>query len=184
MVESQPEPRIAVIIRSTAWLGIAAHAGFIPLFWLSGYPQLAALNLLSVPTWVVARWLNGRRRSALAMWMVTTEVAVHAACAVLLLGWDSGFQYYVIPLIPFMMFNDRARTVTVTTASAGVILLFALLRTFSPPSVILPQALQWFAYANMLIPFLMLGLLSYYFRLASATVERKMTEMALTDPLT
>jgi diguanylate cyclase (GGDEF)-like protein len=30
----------------------------------------------------------------------------------------------------------------------------------------------------------MLGLLSYYFRLASANVERQMTEMALTDPLT
>src|SRR5689334_7812996 len=161
MVESQPEPRIAVIIRSTAWLGIAAHAGFIPLFWLSGYPQLAALNVLSVPTWILARWLNGRRHSALAMWLLTAEVAVHAALAVLLLGWDSGFQYYVIPLIPFMMFNDRAATATVTAASGGVIVLFGLMRALSPSAVVLPKALEWFAYANMLIPFLMLGLLSY-----------------------
>ena len=36
----------------------------------------------------------------------------------------------------------------------------------------------------MFIPFLMLGLLSYYFRLASTDVERKMTEIAQTDALT
>jgi diguanylate cyclase (GGDEF)-like protein len=82
------------------------------------------------------------------------------------------------------MFNDRARTLTVTMASACVLLGFALLRALSPASVALPSALEWFKYANMVIPFSMLGLQSYYFRLASANVERKMTEMALTDPLT
>src|SRR3954466_11719669 len=107
MAESTPEPRIAVLIRSSAWLGILAHTVFVPLFLLTGYSLLAAFNLLSVPTWVGAWWLNRRRLSTLAMWLLTAEVAAHAALAVSLLGWDSGFQYYLIPLIPFVMFNDR-----------------------------------------------------------------------------
>ena len=184
MAESTPEPRIAVLIRSSAWLGIFAHALFIPLFFLNGYPLLAAFNLLSVPTWVAAWWLNRRQLSTLAMWLLTTEVAVHAVLAVSLLGWNSGFQYYLIPLIPFVMFNDRARTVTVMCCSTGVVALFGMLRATAPERVALPGPLEAFAYANMVIPFSMLGLLSFYFRVASATVERQMTEMALTDPLT
>jgi diguanylate cyclase (GGDEF)-like protein len=184
MVEIQPEPRIAMIIRTSAWLGIAAHTGFIPLFWLTGYPVLAAFNLISVPTWAGAWLLNRRRHSTLAMWLLTVEVVAHAALAVAILGWGSGFQYYLIPLIPFMMFNDRAPIVTVTLASAAVLVIFALLARVAPAAVPLPATLEAFKYANMVIPFSMLALQSYHFRLASAAVEQRMTEMALTDPLT
>jgi predicted signal transduction protein with EAL and GGDEF domain len=184
MVEIQPEPRMAMIIRTSAWLGIAAHAGFIPLFWLTGYPALAAFNLVSVPTWVGAWLLNRRRHSTLAMWLLTGEVVAHAALAVAILGWGSGFQYYLIPLIPFMMFNDRAPIATVTLASAAVLVIFALLARLAPTGGPLPATLEAFKYANMVIPFSMLALQSYHFRLASTAVEARMTEMALTDPLT
>jgi diguanylate cyclase (GGDEF)-like protein len=176
--------RIAVIIHSTAWLGIVAHAGFIPLFALNGQPALAAFNALSVVIWVSAWLINRRGASTLAMWMLTVEVALHAVLAVTTLGWSSGFQYYLIPLIPFMMFNDRARTPTVMLASGVVLTTFVGLRWLAPTNVALPPALEAFKYANLFIPFLMLGLLSYYFRLASTDVERTMTEIARTDPLT
>jgi diguanylate cyclase (GGDEF)-like protein len=184
MGSSPLEARIAVIIRSTAWLGIVAHAGFIPLFAFSGQPALAAFNVLSVATWVAARMLNGRGASTLAMWMLTAEVAAHAVIAVISLGWGSGFQYYLIPLIPFMMFNDRAATRTVSAASAVVLATFVALLGVAPSTVALPTALAAFRYMNLFIPFLMLGMLSYYFRLASTDVERKMTEIAQTDALT
>jgi len=178
------DARIAVIIRSTAWLGIVAHAGFVPLFAFSGQPGLAAFNVASVATWVAAWFVNRRGASTVAMWMLTAEVTAHAALAVTSLGWHSGFQYYLVPLIPFMMFNDRARTTTVTLASGAVLALFVALQWLAPAPLPLPAALEAFKYANLFIPFLMLGLLSYYFRLASTDVERKMTEIAQTDPLT
>src|SRR5262249_34939431 len=128
--------------------------------------------------------VNQRGRSTVAMWMLTFEVALHAVLAVTCLGWDSDFQYYLIPLIPFMMFNDRARTGVVSIASGVVLATFVSLRWLGPASVALPPALAAFRYANLVIPFLMLGLLSYYFRLASTAVERQMTEIAQTDPLT
>jgi diguanylate cyclase (GGDEF)-like protein len=179
-----PNARIAVIIHSTAWLGIAAHTAFIPLFALAGQPGLAAFNVLSVVTWVAAWLANRRGRSTTAMWMLTLEVSAHAVLAVTTLGWSSGFQYYLIPLIPFMMFNDRARTRIVMLACTVVLATFVALRWVAPFQLALPTALEAFKYANLFIPFLMLGLLSYYFRLASANVERTMTEIAQTDPLT
>src|SRR5690349_9447102 len=114
MAKPPLEARIAVIIGSTAWLGVVAHAGFIPLFAFSGQPGLAAFNVASVATWIVAWLVNRRGVSTVAMWMLTVEVAAHAVLAVMSLGWGSGFQYYLVPLIPFMMFNDRAKTRTVT----------------------------------------------------------------------
>jgi diguanylate cyclase (GGDEF)-like protein len=184
MAKSPLEARIAVIIRSTAWLGIVAHAGFVPLFAFSGQPGLAVFNVLSVVTWIAAWMVNRRGASTLAMWMLTAEVTAHAVLAVMSLGWGSGFQYYLVPLIPFMMFNDRAATRTVSVASAVVLFTFVGLLGIAPSSVALPAALTAFRYANLFIPFLMLGLLSYYFRLASTDVERKMTEIAQTDALT
>jgi diguanylate cyclase (GGDEF)-like protein len=183
MSDSTPEPRVAVVIRSCAWLGVAAHAGFIPLFGLSGYPTLAIFNVGSVALWVAAWLLNRRRYSTLAMWLIAAEVMAHAALAVGLLGWSSGFQYYLIPLVPFVMFNDRAGTRLVIAASVGVLALFLLLRAQAPEGVLTP-GLSPFRYVNLVVPIFMLALLSYYFRLASETVERKMTEMAQTDPLT
>lgn len=184
MSEAQPEPRIAVIIRSVAWVGIVAHAAFVPLFWLTGYPLLAYFNVLSVPTWLLAWHVNRRGQSTLAMWLLAAEVIFHAVLAGLLLGWDTGFQYYLIPLIPFLMFNDRAPLRVVHAASAGVLVVFIVLRAIAPTDAVLPSELAWCRYANLIIPFGTLALLSHFFRLASTDVERRMTEMALTDPLT
>jgi diguanylate cyclase (GGDEF)-like protein len=184
MPDAQPEPRIAVIIRSVAWVGMVAHAAFVPLFWLTGYPLLAYFNVISVPTWLVAWHVNRRGQSTLAMWLLSAEVVFHAVLAGLLLGWDTGFQYYLIPLIPFLMFNDRAPLRVVHVASACVLVVFLLVRALAPTDAVLPSELAWCRYANLIIPFGMLALLSHFFRLASIDVERRMTEMALTDPLT
>ncbi|HEX2880068.1 MAG TPA: diguanylate cyclase [Polyangiaceae bacterium] len=184
MSDATPEPRIAVIIRSVAWVGIVAHAAFVPLFWLTGYPVLAVFNVFSVPAWLLAWWVNRRGSSTLAMWLLAAEVVLHAVLAGMLLGWDTGFQYYLIPLIPFLMFNDRAPLRVVHVASACVLLVFMVLRAVAPTDGVLPSELAWCRYANLIIPFGMLALLSHFFRLASTDVERRMTEMALTDPLT
>lgn len=184
MSRAAPEPRIAVVIRSTLWVGVVAHAGFIPLFALSGEPVLAVFNVSSVLSWIAAGFANRRGASTLAMWILTAEVAIHAVLAVMSLGWASGFQYYLIPLITFMMFNERAGTRTVSIASAIVLATFVALQWLAPARGTLPPVLEAFRYANLVIPFFMLGLLSYYFRLASTDVERKMTEIAQTDPLT
>jgi diguanylate cyclase (GGDEF)-like protein len=184
MSRASVEARISVVIGSCVWVGIVAHAGFVPLFALSGERVLAVLNVGSVAAWIGAWLFNRRGSSTLAMWILVAEVALHAVLAVMSLGWISNFQYYLIPLITFMMFNDRTRTAAVTFASASVLAAFVALHWLAPARTSLPPLLEGFKYANLAIPFFMLGLLSYYFRLASTEVERKMTEIAQTDPLT
>jgi len=183
-----PAPRIAAVIRNVAWVGISAHAGFVPMFALLGYPRLAAFNVASVAMWIGAWLANRRGRSTLGMWLLTVEVIAHAVLAVLTLGWASGFQYYLIPLIPFVMFNDRLARRTVAWISAGVFAALIALRAVAPDvaaagDVAGPLAVV-LRYANLAIPLLALALVSFYFRTASTSAERRMESMALTDPLT
>jgi diguanylate cyclase (GGDEF)-like protein len=177
-----PPPRIAAVIRNVAWVGVAAHAAFIPMFVWLGHPRLGALNVASVAFWVTAALVNRRGRSTLAMWLLTTEVIAHAVLAVASLGWVSGFQYYLVPLIPFVMFNDRLSGRTVVGISAGVCGAVIALRVLAPEggAAVAPVL----RYGNLATPLLFLALVSFHFRRASTAAERRMESMALTDPLT
>jgi diguanylate cyclase (GGDEF)-like protein len=156
------------------------------MFALLGHPRLAAFNVLSVATWIAAAIVNRRGRSTAAMWLLTIEVVAHAALAVSALGWSSGFQYYLIPLIPFVMFNDRLSGRAVVAISVGVFAALMALRVAAPSGdaggagAIAPLL----RYGNLVVPVLALALVSFYFRRASTLAEQRMESMALTDPLT
>jgi diguanylate cyclase (GGDEF)-like protein len=165
-------------------VGVVAHAGFVPTFWLLGQPYLAVFNVVSVSAWVVARWANGHGRATLAMWLIVAEVTAHGTLAVMTLGWASGFQYYLVPLIPFVMFNDRLGTRAAVAVSVGVFAVFIGLRALAPAgSLDTPIAVAQ-SYANIAIPFLALALVSLFFRIASTSAEAHLARMAVTDPLT
>jgi diguanylate cyclase (GGDEF)-like protein len=179
-----PPPRIAAVVRNVAWVGIVAHAGFVPMFALIGHPRLAAFNVASVAIWIAAAIVNRRGRSTLAMWLLTAEVLAHAVLAVATLGWSSGFQYYLVPLIPFVMFNDRLPSRTVIAVSACVFAALVALRAAAPEGTVDGAVAPLMRYGNIAIPVLALALVSFYFRRASTAAERRMESMALTDPLT
>ena len=174
----EPPPRIAAVIRHVAWVGIAAHAGFVPLFALLGHPRLAAFNVLSVAAWIAAAIVNRRGRSTTGMWLLTIEVVAHAVLAVMTLGWASGFQYYLLPLIPFVMFNDRLGSRAVIGISAGVFAALILLRAVAPDGGVEGAVAPIMRYGNLAIPVLALALVSYHFRRASTQAERRMESMA------
>jgi diguanylate cyclase (GGDEF)-like protein len=183
MLASVHEPRLTLVIRYVSWVGILAHAAFVPLFFALDLDHLALFNVFSVALWVVAKFVNERSRCTLAMWLIYVEVVGHALLAVATLGWLSGFQYYLIPLIPFVMFNDRLRAPIALAASLVVLCVFAALSAFAPAESALAVRFP-VRYVNMVVPFLALGLVSYYFRLASTDAERRLERMASTDPLT
>jgi diguanylate cyclase (GGDEF)-like protein len=183
-VVTPPPPRIAAVVRHVAWVGIAAHACFVPMFALYGHPRLAAFNVLSVAVWLAAAIVNRRGRSTLAMWLLTLEVVAHALLAVSSLGWASGFQYYLIPLIPFVMFNDRLSRATVVVLSAGVFAALLALRALAPEGSATGTVALMLSYGNLAIPLLALALVTFHFRQASTIAERRMESIALTDPLT
>lgn len=176
--------RISRVIRQVTWVGVVAHGAFVPLFLLLESPILAGFNVLSVSVWIAAHLLNRRGHSSPAMWLLVGEVMGHALLAVGLLGWASGFQYYLIPLVPFVMFNERLRGRVALLISAAFLVAFVGLYEAAPVASLEPDVTHALCLMNIVIPFVALALLTFYFRAASMAVERQIAEMAVTDPLT
>ena len=176
--------RIAPVIRHVTWVGVVAHGAFVPLFLLLGQPLLAGFNVLSVCCWITAHLVNRRGHPSVAMWLIVAEVVGHALLAVGLLGWSSGFQYYLIPLVPFVMFNERLRGRFALLISAGFLTAFMALYEVAPVALLDPAVNHALCVMNIVIPFVALALITFHFRNASIAVERKVAEMAVTDPLT
>lgn len=185
-MQRQGSYRLYQVIQHGSWAGIAAHVAFIPLFLWLDVDVLAAFNVASVAAWVWARRLNGRGAQSLAMIVLTAEVVSHATLAVGLLGWQSGFQYYLLPLIPFFTFNDRARFRTVVSLSGAVVLLMGVLYCSSVERDLgLAPASQAALYLfNLTIPLLVLFISSYYYRYASLSAEHRLDDLASHDSLT
>jgi diguanylate cyclase (GGDEF)-like protein len=175
------------VVHYVTYVGITAHALFIAVFTWMNLPLLAAFNVFSVAAWVGARVANRRRYPGLAVLLLFVEVTSHAILACHTLGWNSGFHYYLIPIVPFLMFHDRLSTRTAVVGSVAVTVMYLLLRAATidvVPSSVGPAVLRAVDYGNIAIPLIALGVISIYFRFASIEVESHMESLAMTDALT
>jgi diguanylate cyclase (GGDEF)-like protein len=178
--------RVYTVIKFLSILGIAAHTAFIPLFVLLGVHWMSAVNFFSVASWIWARRLNeiGRRDAAVAL--ISSEVIVHAILATVALGWSSGFQSYLLPMIPFTVFNHRIspRTLKLQTIALMFIYFGLFIGAQSSPLQIERWTLNFLYVINTAVVFCGLGLISYYFRQASLMAEQRMADLANLDSLT
>jgi diguanylate cyclase (GGDEF)-like protein len=179
--------RMFLVINYVCYVGLFAHAMFVPLFTWLGVPALALFNLASVAMWWAARELNRRGKLDIAVVLIKLEVAAHATLAVTLLGWDSGFHFYLWPLIVFAGLNDRISPRSLVLEVTALFVLYATLYWFgrdihfSAPNDWIKQSLP---FINVGVVFTAMGMLAFYFRLASAASEQRLKVLASTDDLT
>lgn len=184
---SADDYRMYLVVRYIAWIGLTAHIGFIPLFLYLGIEFMAAFNVLSVAMWVGVRWANNRGRMGVALSLIMTEVTAHALLAVHFAGWNSGFHYYILALIPFAALNERTRTRMMIAEIAGLIAIYLLLygSTRDMPFVGRPGLIKTLVpYINVIVPTLAIGVMTYYFRIATIGYENALKRQASTDSLT
>gem|GEM_PF-210059 len=179
--------RMYLVINYMSYLGIPAHAAFIPLFLWLGVPVLAFFNIFSTIAWIVAWRTNRQGKHWPAINLLTIEVVLHAALATYCLGWDTGFQLYLMPMITVTMINYKLKKRTMVIQAIGLVGLYLGLYYFksSLQSGAIPEPLiRPVYYTNIVIVFMALCIISYYFRQASLTAEKRMEELATTDLLT
>lgn len=85
------------------------HASWVFLFWALDIKVLMYVNVLSVIMFISLFFLNQKGHQLLLSTIAICEVVIHQTLCVYILGWDSGFQYYIILalLLPFLMQNGR-----------------------------------------------------------------------------
>ena len=176
--------------RFAAAFAMLMHIGFIALFAWWGVPVLALLNVLSVAAHLYAYWEarpGGQvQRATIA---IACEVGLHAIAATLLLGWNSGFHYFMLPLVPAALLSS-VRSVTARLRIAGTIsVAYVALKLWSnhiPPlqPASDPRALQNLETSCVVVLLLALIALAYRYQALFFHTQQALARAAYTDPLT
>jgi class 3 adenylate cyclase len=107
------------------FIGFGVHILIAPIFWYFEIYELFILNLFfSIPAFLMAIILNAKSYHNLAFVFGGGELLIHQIVAVSILGWDSGFQYFLIYLTSLSFFNAHWSRGTQRALMLGVSLTF------------------------------------------------------------
>jgi signal transduction histidine kinase len=98
-----------LMLRRIAVLAGCVDVLYLVVFSVLGMPVMAAVNLISLSTYVAAYWLLVRRRNLPAVLLMWSEVLVHAGVTTVLLGWATGVHYFLLVFIPAVSVSRSAR---------------------------------------------------------------------------
>jgi signal transduction histidine kinase len=84
------------------------HLIFIFIFYFINIYEMVLVNIfLSVPIFLSSFFLNRKGKLNLAFLLVSIEFLVHQIFAIYYIGWESGFQYFLIYLSVLVYFNPN-----------------------------------------------------------------------------
>jgi len=172
-------------MRCTQIAGSVDVAFFI-LFLALGSPVLAWVNVISVAMYASAYYALKSRRNRLAVWLIWTEVLVHAALGTLMIGWGSGFHYYLLMFIPAISLSAPRKWIFPGLCALwGYYISLALLTWFLQPFQPIPAtALSFVHIFNLTVVFAMFSYLSVFYLGIVIGTQKRLHQVAITDPLT
>lgn len=179
-------PQFWQVAKRCCQIAGSVDVAFFFLFHALGSPALAWVNVISVIMYVVAYRALGKRQNTLAVALIWAEVIIHACLGIVLIGWESGFHYYLLMFIPALFVSMRLRGAVLALSGLWgyYVGLYVLMWFMEPMQPIAPGALLAVNLFNLSVVFAMFSYLSYYYLKMVTTANRKLRKMATTDPLT
>jgi len=167
-------------------LAASVDVAFFFIFLMLGSPILAWVNVISVAMYVGAYRAFSQRRNQLAIMLIRTEVLVHAGLGTILVGWESGFHYYLLMFIPALFVSMRARSAWTLAAClwayyAGLDVLMWYIEPLQPIS---SNALLGVHVFNLTVVFGMFSYLALFYVSTVTRGHKRLARMATTDSLT
>ncbi len=156
------------------------------LFLAFDQPLLGWLNLVSITMYMLAYLALKRRRNALALALIWAEVVAHVALGTLMVGWESGFHYYLLMFIPAVAVGARGWMLAAELgALMGMYLgLHHWVVSHGALNPMQPLGLELVHAVNVMVVFAFAAYTArYYYGLVSRSEER-LRHQAATDPLT
>ncbi len=179
-------PRWTLLARRCCQLAASVDVAFFFLFHILGSPILAWINVISVALYLVAYRLLSTHRGRPAILLIWVEVIIHAFLGTLLIGWDSGFHYFLLMFIPALFAGMRGRNawLAVTALWGFYVGLYALMWFVEPLQPISSGALLGVFLFNLTVVFFMFSYLSLFYVATVSTTQRALRRQATIDALT
>lgn len=160
------------------YIALLLHLSWVFVFYALGFPTLSWINVGSVAIWVFSITILYRWGMMLTAVIVGSgEVIVHQGLAVYYLGWDYGFQYYLLVIVAFT-FLMNFKTVMYIPVALFVACLVGFLGFYYEVQYWNPEhkdlgdaAREGFLMVNVSSAFAILAIMSYVYSEAAITAE-------------
>lgn len=184
---AQPEA-FRALVQGIGVIAGFAHIAFCSLFFWAGVTTLAWVNVGSVLCYAVVFEMARRGLVGKAWALTIAEVLGHAILAVAVLGWDAGFHYYILLVIPVAVISSIRPVALKAATVLGVMLTYLGLdiafRHQGPAEELGPLVVDGLHYFNVVgVMVILIFLAGYYYYLINKAATA-LREMASTDPLT
>lgn len=177
-----------LLLSSGCVLAGVTHMAFGILFHQVGVQPMATLNIASVLIYLLSALLLRQDKVVSAMLLMIGEVVGHAVMAIMAIGWDSGFHYYLMITIPVFLanqINGWPFKITLATAmGVGYVLLDWYWQRATPAYQIAPDTLAWLHVFNLVTTIVILSVFTVQYVHLISQAESRLQEMATTDSLT
>ena len=160
-------------------LGILTHSLFIVIFALIGVQTLALFNIFSVILWTTAFILHQKGFISQGYLLITIENIAHAAVCTVVIGWDSGFQYFVLvqPACVFVLHWTTTRKILIAAIYSFAYVAMNYYANISVPIIELSQMyITVLNYGNIIFICLILACIGYIYSRAALTAEEKLEQ--------
>lgn len=185
---SHPRARDAMwlTLRRVTVLAALTDAVYFLLFWAIGSPVLQWINVVSIALYGLAWRLSRDRLHPASVWLMWIEVLGHAALGSLVIGWASGFHYFLMMFIPGIAASTRPRR-----AVPAIVLLLIfyiglerLCSVVGPLQPVSPLSLDIVHALNVSIVFAIFAAITTVYVGLVRAAQRRLEDMATSDPLT
>lgn len=183
---SPKRPQFWQVAKRCCIIAAFIDVAFFVIFMLLDSPLLAWINLLSITMYLTAYWAYTTRKNTLATLLIWAEVLYHSAFGTLLIGWDSGFHYFLLMFVP-AIFVSMSLTPAILSL-CGLWVYYVALDLFGwyypPLQPIRGDALVLVHLFNLTVVFAMFAYLALYYLNKVNITHDKLRFFATTDPLT
>jgi diguanylate cyclase (GGDEF)-like protein len=164
------------------------HFLFVFLFAVLGVLPLALYNVGSTLLFMLALRLNRREHHCVSFALAGMEVFLHSTLCAFLIGWESGYHYFIIGIIPFAMLLPGFGGVAKAALSVGIFGSYGIVyfATAATPAMydLGPTVLNVLNFANLGTALGAFSLLVHYLSTASIRAEAEVQTLSRTDQLT
>ena len=169
--------RFFVLINYAFLIAGLFHFAFIWIFALFDLYILSIFNIFSSALWATCIYLNLQGRRFIHVLLANAEVLTHAGLCVAILGWHSGFHYYVLA-VPLLIFLSPWKLHHKIGLYLFNCLAYALMYHFAAPypaeTGSVPTHVSVLNYFNMAAVFFCIASFAFYYRRAVFAVEAKL----------
>lgn len=160
-------------------------AFFVLFLWLNS-PILAWINVLSVLMYAGGYFAYKYRRNELGSLLIWGEVIGHSALGTLLIGWDSGFHYFLLMFVPILpVTSTRKRAIIMLLMLWGYYIgLYLMMQVLSPLQPVPSAALSMVNVFNFSVVFVMFSYLAFFYVKTIGRAQQQLKHAASRDPLT